>query len=544
MAAPERRVRHLRLVAGTREAARAALPRLEDALRCASLPDGGARLLLVRRLVLGALDKQAPALAISRTIEARFAEPSVTWIAGDAHDACHAERVVFASAWHARVALSCRLLRGQPCDAWYWPLAVPEYRRGLGPGENLRSIAGVLAQSAESRVALPAWAVRVVQECGWTTLCALVPGRLGDALQRMAGVTSVPDLHGAEKHQAIARLEPSVPDWLRCLLVAGRWSVREDRPAAGARRQDDSAPATPPPAFTAMLPQAATAAPPFSTRTGHGLVAQVNAVPDEWSQRALQPAVGSAAGSDRPPLSGTTPTQGAEHPPPAPPVVGHAAMTEPGYADASPTLPIPQPDGFYHPAMASTNHGGLFFLLPIMKRLGLPDWCDSVGADSNAWARAVLASAMARLQAHASDPLWALVFDAEALHRVDAPAPACWQNPLLAGPRRHAHSLDRSGVAGATLAQRLVDADCAAAQTELWVTALRRWLRRAARIGLASLVTRQAQFVSTPTHLDVFFRLTDADLRIRRLGLDVDPGWLYWFGRVVAYHYGEPPQLA
>ena len=57
-------------------------------------------------------------------------------------------------------------------------------------------------------------------------------------------------------------------------------------------------------------------------------------------------------------------------------------------------------------------------------------------------------------------------------------------------------------------------------------------------------MTRQAQFVSTPTHLDVFFRLTDADLRTRRLGLDVDPGWLYWFGRVVAYHYGEPPQLA
>lgn len=55
MPATVRHIRRLRLVAGTQAAARAAVTRLEDALRCASLPDTGARLLLVRRLALGDL---------------------------------------------------------------------------------------------------------------------------------------------------------------------------------------------------------------------------------------------------------------------------------------------------------------------------------------------------------------------------------------------------------------------------------------------------------------------------------------------------------
>jgi hypothetical protein len=29
---------------------------------------------------------------------------------------------------------------------------------------------------------------------------------------------------------------------------------------------------------------------------------------------------------------------------------------------------------------------------------------------------------------------------------------------------------------------------------------------------------------------------------VRRLGLDIDPGWLPWFGRVVAFHYRQGPQ--
>jgi hypothetical protein len=72
-----------------------------------------------------------------------------------------------------------------------------------------------------------------------------------------------------------------------------------------------------------------------------------------------------------------------------------------------------------------------------------------------------------------------------------------------------------------------------------WLTAARRWLRRNAGIGLSDLIRRPAELAATPTHVDVFFDLAQADMRLRRAGLDLDPGWLPWFGRVVAYHFVE-----
>jgi hypothetical protein len=76
-------------------------------------------------------------------------------------------------------------------------------------------------------------------------------------------------------------------------------------------------------------------------------------------------------------------------------------------------------------------------------------------------------------------------------------------------------------------------------QAQIWLTAVRRWLRRRGGIGLASLVRRPARLGHTATHLDMHFYVNDVDMRVRRLGLDIDPGWLPWFGQVVTYHYQE-----
>ena len=67
MTTAQRTVRHLRLTAPSRAEALAMLPRLEDALRCASLPDDGARLLVVRRLALGRLRHDIAAGAVAST---------------------------------------------------------------------------------------------------------------------------------------------------------------------------------------------------------------------------------------------------------------------------------------------------------------------------------------------------------------------------------------------------------------------------------------------------------------------------------------------
>jgi hypothetical protein len=51
------------------------------------------------------------------------------------------------------------------------------------------------------------------------------------------------------------------------------------------------------------------------------------------------------------------------------------------------------------------------------------------------------------------------------------------------------------------------------------------------------IVARPGVFTVNRTDLDVSLALDDADVRIRTMGLDLDPGWLPWFGRVVRFHY-------
>ena len=63
------------------------------------------------------------------------------------------------------------------------------------------------------------------------------------------------------------------------------------------------------------------------------------------------------------------------------------------------------------------------------------------------------------------------------------------------------------------------------------------WPSRSLRRALSAVLVRAAEVTVDATHADVRFRLDDAELRLRRVGLDLDPGWLPWLGRVVLFHY-------
>lgn len=45
---------------------------------------------------------------------------------------------------------------------------------------------------------------------------------------------------------------------------------------------------------------------------------------------------------------------------------------------------------------------------------------------------------------------------------------------------------------------------------------------------------------ATPSHLDVRYPLGAVRLAVRRVALDVNPGWVPWLGRVLTFHYVEP----
>jgi len=70
-----------------------------------------------------------------------------------------------------------------------------------------------------------------------------------------------------------------------------------------------------------------------------------------------------------------------------------------------------------------------------------------------------------------------------------------------------------------------------------------RLLRTRAKISLRALVLRPGRVAATRSHLDVLFDHAQAEVGIRAAGLDIDPGWVPWLGRVIRYHYlpGELP---
>ena len=69
------------------------------------------------------------------------------------------------------------------------------------------------------------------------------------------------------------------------------------------------------------------------------------------------------------------------------------------------------------------------------------------------------------------------------------------------------------------------------------VTAMERYCRDAAAMELGELICRPAYIATTKTHLDVTFPFSQLDIRVRMAGLDINPGWVPWLGRVFQFHY-------
>jgi hypothetical protein len=270
--------------------------------------------------------------------------------------------------------------------------------------------------------------------------------------------------------------------------------------------------------------------------------------------------------------------------PSGPPVASHADPT-------SPELPATRAHSTWQP----TRAGGLFFLLPLLARLGIAGQLDAqpelreIGLP-----RRLLRDIADRLGVPADDPA-VLALDPpdwpdELLPRCPFVAPSTWADglahrgqwvvrPVGGSPGRRV-LLDGAGLpvtvwygrapaavrsllsARAPLAPDRPDAanprpllrggtalrprsDVDIVLTA-WRVAIRRWCRRYADLMLRALIVRPAWVAATPTHLDVRFHHRQAEASVRTAGLDLDPGWVPWFGRVVLFHYRDelPAQTA
>ncbi len=488
-------VRRLRVAAASEPAARRFVTTLEDALRCATLPGDDRRVVVVRRFDLGRVAHDAGTQGLGLLIEQRLARGEIAWSSTDAAPDSHADAVGFADALEARVQLARRLVRGETCDAWYWPLAVRECRRDLAPREALRRMAQAIAALPEGRVALPQWIARVVDAGGADALCAAIDEPVARALLREARIAR-PDDAAAAMASRRSGAQSTGTDTDHA-TVRGGSSTRSTRTSDAASRS------TWPEWLVTILSRAYGSAYPSAPGTApagddggvHGRKRSAPFAANESPSTADSDEQLPEAGSQVPDAAPGAPMlEPTSHPrEPAPPDMRIARPVPSRTSTASPDA-----DGHWRP----TACGGLLFLLPVLAHAGIVPGDDPDG-DRLAALR-VLRAALRRVRAADDDAAWTLVADLPKLLPPEARA---------AEPR---------------------------ALRDLATT--RRWLHRHARLGLVTLVRRPARLAFTPTHIDVRFPLVGADVRIRRVGLDLDPGWLPWFGRVVAFQFiGRQP---
>ncbi len=142
----------------------------------------------------------------------------------------------------------------------------------------------------------------------------------------------------------------------------------------------------------------------------------------------------------------------------------------------------------------STNAAGLYFLLWPLRHLGF--------ADTDAQQPDLAARVMLRLALAA---------------RVDPEDPVL--SPLL--------DLQPASSPSDALDERI------------WAFKARRWCWRTTGMTSPRIVTRRGRITWAAPDLDITLPLDEADLGIRKWGLDLDPGWVPWFGRVVRFHYED-----
>lgn len=176
----------------------------------------------------------------------------------------------------------------------------------------------------------------------------------------------------------------------------------------------------------------------------------------------------------------------------------------------------------------ATQVAGLYFLLNALRALGIVTALETSAALAEANLPAsILRSLADETGVQENDPILLclgpqvpFILSAESLANLTQ-QPEAW-------PRGFASSR-----------RTVFDSNCL---LRLWTIATKRWLWRMGRLTVSDVIRRSGRVWLTRTDLDVTFPLDAADLRIRRIGLDIDPGWLPWFGecgRVVRFHYRD-----
>jgi hypothetical protein len=572
-----RRVRVVRLRAADDGLVRRGAALLEDALRTATLPgtDGG-RVWVVRSLRVGRIHPDAPPAAVALQLGRAFARVRAEAVHADDPAAATAGAVWFRDGVEARALLAVRLVRGGSAAEWFWPSAVRGWRPGRPPADVLRAILSGVPDEPAVVVVGAALLGALLDRGAIDGVLAVLNPDDGPVLLARYGwaipTAGVPDAAGPQAIPPEGRRDRPAPprspaemqaicsEW-RAVLVrwVGRWTPADPRSVWLA------AMAT----IAARAPRALDSRLPLAARALAGWFAAAAESPEPLPAAVREAAAPHTAPGVRPPVHGAgdvcqvsaaardAPRDVVEG---APPDARHPTRGSAVSGSGVPSEPVEGvPSGF----------AGLFLLLAALERLGIGPWLtDHPAAVEADFPARLLDAAADALGAPADDPVrggWERATPGPLGFDFTAPArwrpTLCRRGPWVVRPVRGEPGVrvvtDRSRVLALARWVGPPPPVAAALRRERrivrgtpldprvgrplpvasWLAALARWCRRFARVGAAAIARRPGRVAVTRTHLDIVFDHRQADIRVRRAGLDLDPGWLPWLGKVVRFHY-------
>ena len=187
-------------------------------------------------------------------------------------------------------------------------------------------------------------------------------------------------------------------------------------------------------------------------------------------------------------------------------------------------LKPPRPDG------VRTQLGGVFYLINLIKRLG---WWQT--APLSGWAMVeTLARGLLQI-AGEDDPIWLLLAELDGREPRE-PIYAVWPDDEQTSAVIKTNT-DHAARIADDVAHRI--GPVAAAWLAGVLDDVRETLRALLDDEPETLLYGMGQVVTSQTHIDLYLPHDQANVAVRRAGLDNNPGWMPNLGYIVLFHFVE-----
>lgn len=529
MSVDSRHVGRVSLRAARMQDVQSAADTLAEALRIASLPgDGRPGRLFIRHIELPALRLDRGANPIATALAERVRALKRSAIRISSPRAAKAQAVFAMDPIEPLILALLRAASGQRLVEWFWPQVDPGFRPHATPERVAARAWQLLSEEKNAAAILPAAVGAVLDAAVVGGALRAIDSNLGQTLAWRLGT---PLLEPAQWSTIIERVAPA--SWRESVWMAIEQFGADQR--AGW-----------------LVTAVAHAARPWGFVTEHGpeVAEQQTLRPVARSSEQAPPAsipADSAAATEAPTLSQAELTHKttAEHAPHSQNVnpTQQPLLREPSAHPSAPALepraderapnaprvsdhatqraePLAQSRWSLFDRPAPTSYGGLLFLLHPLRRLGLNALLEQDPALLYHGAGLQLLMRFAdHLQISPEDPIRRPLASSFLENDLVLPAPT-WRNLL---PPERVEAWSQSSDETDTF--------------QPWMHAVSVLLAREYELSLEAVVQRAAALTCTRTHVDVIFDMNSSDVRIRKAGLDIDPGFVRWFGRVVRFHY-------